>query len=179
MKNLTFSVGWHCNWQGGKSKIRKGAKPLTLHEILTYNLALALALLAWTAAQVIKVIINLISERTLDLKLLISSGGMPSSHSAIVCACAASVGYLYGCNSGAFAVAVITALVVMYDAANVRHAAGEQAKVLNYIMEHWNQIRPELFATQLKELLGHTPIQVFFGALLGVAVGWGGCYLWA
>jgi len=152
---------------------------LTLHGILTYNLALTLALLAWTIAQVIKVIINLVTERTLNLRLLISSGGMPSSHSAIVCACAASVGYLYGCASGAFAVAVIVSLVVMYDAANVRHAAGEQAKILNYIMEHWNQMRPELFATQLKELLGHTPLQVFFGALLGIAVGWGGCYLWA
>ena len=146
---------------------------------MTYNLALTLALLAWTIAQVIKVIINLITEKELDWKLMISSGGMPSSHSAIVCACATSVGYLYGCSSAAFAVAVIMSLVVMYDATNVRHAAGEQAKILNYIMKHWNQIRPELFATQLKELLGHTPIQVFFGALLGVTVGWGGCYLWA
>ena len=102
---------------------------MTLHGILTYNLALTLALLAWTIAQVIKVIINLVTERTLNLRLLISSGGMPSSHSAIVCACAASVGYLYGCASGAFAVAVIVSLVVMYDAANVRHAAGEQANI--------------------------------------------------
>ena len=152
---------------------------MTLRGILTYNLALSLALLAWTAAQVIKVIINLITEKKLDFQLFISSGGMPSSHSAIVCACSSAVGYLYGCSSGAFAVAVIMSLVVMYDAANVRHAAGEQAKILNYIMEHWNQMRPELFAKQLKELLGHTPIQVFFGALLGIVVGLGGCYLWA
>ena len=152
---------------------------MALREILTYNLALTLALLAWTIAQVIKVIINLITEKELNWKLMISSGGMPSSHSAIVCACAASVGYLYGCSSSAFAVAVIMSLVVMYDATNVRHAAGEQAKILNYIMQHWNQMRPELFATQLKELLGHTPIQVFFGALLGITVGLGGCYLWA
>ena len=148
-------------------------------ELWTGNLVLSLSLLAWTIAQIIKIIINLIYEKKLDLKLMISSGGMPSSHSAIVCACAASVGYTCGYSSAVFALSVIISLVVMYDAANVRHAAGEQAKVLNYIMEHWNQIRPELFATQLKELLGHTPLQVFFGALLGIAVGLGGCYLWA
>jgi len=75
-------------------RIKKGAKPLALREILTYNLALSLALLAWTIAQVIKVMINLITEKKLDVRLLISSGGMPSSHSAIVCACSSAVGYL-------------------------------------------------------------------------------------
>ena len=78
--------------------------------------------------------------------------------------------------SAVFALAAILAFVVMYDAANVRHAAGEQAKVLNYMMDHWTQFRPEFFANDLKELLGHTPLQVFFGALIGLAIGIGGCW---
>ncbi|MDD5938687.1 MAG: divergent PAP2 family protein [Clostridiales bacterium] len=146
-------------------------------DFLTGNLILNLAILAWAAAQVIKFFVVLATEHRVDWRYILSSGGMPSSHSSLVCACASSVAYLYGWSSPLFALAAVLAVVVMYDASNVRRAAGEQAKVLNYIMEHWNQMKPEMFGKQLKELLGHTPLQVFMGALLGIAIGWGGAWL--
>ena len=146
-------------------------------DLFTGNLILNLAIAAWAVAQILKVVVVLVQNRKLDWRLILSGGGMPSSHSAFVCACAAATGNLYGWSSPLFAISAVLAIVVMYDAANVRHAAGEQAKILNYIMEHWNQLRPEIFGKELKELLGHTPLQVFFGALLGIAVGLaGGCF---
>ena len=143
-------------------------------DFLTGNLILNMAILAWAVAQVIKFVVVLVTEKRLDWRHIVYSGGMPSSHSAFVCACAASVAYLYGWSSPLFAIAASMAIVVMYDASNVRRAAGEQAKILNYIMEHWTQMKPAMFGKELKELLGHTPLQVFMGALLGIAVGWGG-----
>lgn len=142
--------------------------------ILRGNVILSLAVIAWFTAQVLKFVINLIVHKSLDLKLLLSSGGMPSSHSALVCACAVSIGRMEGFGSSLFALSVALALVVMYDACNVRRAAGEQAKILNYIMEHWDKISPAMVGEELKELLGHTPLQVFMGMLLGIAVGWFG-----
>lgn len=135
------------------------------------NLILALAVAAWAIAQVLKVVVVLIQKRRLDFRNILSSGGMPSSHSAFVCACASATGSLYGWSSALFAIAAVLAIVVMYDAANVRKAAGEQAKILNYMMEHWMEMKPEIFGRELKELLGHTPFQVFAGAVLGVIVG--------
>lgn len=147
-------------------------------DFLTGNLILNLAIIAWAAAQILKLIVVLITERRWDWQHILSSGGMPSSHSSCVCACATSVGYLYGWGSPLFAIAAVTAVVVMYDAFNVRRETGEQAKILNYMMEHWAQMKPEeIFDRALKELIGHTPLQVFMGALLGIAVGWGGAYL--
>lgn len=146
--------------------------------ILTGNLVLDLAVLAWFVAQVLKFIINLIIHRTMDLHLLLSSGGMPSSHSALVCACAISIGRLEGFYGSAFALAAVVALVVMYDACNVRRAAGEQAKILNYILENWEEMSPAMVGEELKELLGHTPLQVVMGALLGVVIGWFGVQFW-
>ncbi|MCI8477305.1 MAG: divergent PAP2 family protein [Oscillospiraceae bacterium] len=144
---------------------------------LTGNLILNLAIAAWAAAQVLKFLIVLITKRRLDWRHILSSGGMPSSHSAFVCACAAAVGYMYGWSSPIFSVAAVVAIVVMYDASNVRRAAGEQAKILNYMMEHWTEMKPALFGKELKELLGHTPFQVLMGGVLGVAIGWGGAWL--
>lgn len=143
-------------------------------DLFTGNLILNLAIAAWAAAQILKVVVVLVQKRKLDWHFILSGGGMPSSHSAFVCACAAATGNLYGWSSALFAISAVLAIVVMYDAANVRHAAGEQAKILNYIMEHWTQMRPEIFGKELKELLGHTPLQVFFGALLGIAIGLAG-----
>lgn len=137
----------------------------------TGNLVLDLAILAWFIAQVLKVLINLALKRTFDFSLLVGSGGMPSSHSAFVCATAASLGAVTGWDTPMFALAVALALVVMYDACNVRRAAGEQAKILNHIMDHWDELSPEMMGNQLKELLGHTPLQVVMGALLGTAIG--------
>ena len=138
------------------------------------NKALIAAILAWFAAQLIKVLLVLFDEKKLDLSKMISSGGMPSSHSALITAMTASVGKTTGLDSVAFAIAAVTSLVVMYDACNVRRAAGEQAKILNYIVEHWEEMSPALVGKELKELLGHTPAQVFMGAVLGVCVGWFG-----
>ena len=98
-------------------------------------------------------------------------------HSAFVCACASATGNLYGWSSPIFALAAVLAIVVMYDAANVRKAAGEQAKILNYMMEHWMEMKPELFGKELKEFLGHTPVQVIAGAVLGIVIGLAGTWL--
>ena len=147
-------------------------------DFLTGNLILNLAILAWAVAQILKLLVVLITDRRWNWKHILSSGGMPSSHSAFVCAMATSIVYLYGWGSPLFAIAAGVAMVVMYDAFNVRRETGEQAKILNYMMEHWNQMKPEeLFDRALKELVGHTPLQVVMGALLGVAIGWGGGWL--
>ena len=146
-------------------------------DFLTGNLILNLAIIAWASAQLIKLFVTRVVEGRWDWRHILSSRGMPSSHSAAVCACAASVGYIYDFFSPLFAIAVVMAVVVMYDAANVRRETGKQAVVLNYIMEHWGEGRPVEFEKALKELVGHTPLQVLMGALLGVAVGWGGAWL--
>ena len=138
------------------------------------NPVLFFAVTSWLIAQILKVIINLVIQKELDLKILISSGGMPSSHSALVCSCAATIGELDGLHSTTFALAAVLSLVVMYDACNVRRAAGEQAKILNRIVDHWEELFPAMVGKDLKELLGHTPFQVFMGALLGLLVGWFG-----
>jgi len=140
-------------------------------KLLTGNLILDLSIFAWLLAQIIKVIVVLITKKKLDIHYIISSGGMPSSHSAFVCACATTTGKMYGWYSPLFAIAAVLAIIVMYDAANVRKAAGEQAKILNYMMEHWTEMPPAIFGKELKELLGHTPLQVFIGALMGIAIG--------
>lgn len=143
------------------------------------NLILNLSILAWALAQVIKFLITLWTKHKLDWRNILSSGGMPSSHSSFVCACASAMGYIYGWNSPYFTICVVVAIVVMYDAANVRKAAGEQAKILNYIMDHWTEMKPAIFGKELKELLGHTPFQVLLGGLLGVAVGLLGAWRFA
>ena len=148
-------------------------------EFLTTNMILNLSIASWAIAQVLKGLIILIRERRLDLGRMLDGGGMPSSHSAFVCACASSVGFMYGWSSPLFSIAAVVAIVVMYDAANVRKAAGEQAKILNYIMDHWTEMKPAIFGKELKELLGHTPFQVLMGGLLGVAIGIVGAWLWS
>lgn len=147
-------------------------------DFLTGNLIINLAFLAWATAQILKLLVTLVMDRRWDWQHILSSGGMPSSHSACVCACAAGTGYLYGLDSAIFAIAAVMAAVVMYDAFNVRQETGKQARVLNYIMENWPQMKPEeIFDKALKELVGHTPLQVLMGALLGIAIGWGGAWL--
>ncbi len=128
-------------------------------------------LLAWFLAQFIKIIIELFVYKRLDFHRIMGSGGMPSSHSSLVCCLAVSVGRQVGLDQPLFAVAVVFAFIVMYDALNVRRAAGEQARVLNYMMLNWKDMKPEMFGKELKELLGHTPIQVVAGAAMGIAIG--------
>ena len=138
---------------------------------LTGNRILNVALIACVFAQVLKVIITLICERKLNLNRLFETGGMPSSHSALVVALVTAIGRVYGVNSPLFAIATVFALIVMFDASGVRRAAGEQAKIINYMMEHWKETTPEIFGEKLRELLGHTPLQVIMGALLGFVIG--------
>ena len=132
---------------------------------------LLIAVAAWAAAQILKLLISIALYRKLDITYLITGGGMPSSHSSLVCAAAISCGISAGFGSPVFAVAAVLAFIVMYDASHVRRETGEQSKVLNYIMRNWAESRPEDFERELKELIGHTPLQVAMGAVLGVIVG--------
>lgn len=134
------------------------------------NHVLAVALLAGLFAQVIKLVVELVQTRKLNLRVLTTSGGMPSSHSALVTALATGVGKTMNWNSNEFAIAAVFAFIVMYDAAGVRRAAGRQARVLNIMIEELFSEKPQLSEERLLELLGHTPIQVFAGAALGIAV---------
>ncbi len=127
-------------------------------------------LLAWAIAQVTKVILTSMRERRLNLRVLAETGGMPSSHSAIVMGLTSAVGRINGVTSAVFAVALILSLVVMYDAAGVRRAAGRQAAVLNRLVEDLVHMRG-IQEDRLRELLGHTPVEVLVGAMIGVLVG--------
>lgn len=134
------------------------------------NYILFLCALSWFIAQLSKGILQLILEHQFSLKRCLASGGMPSSHSAFVTCCSVTMGYIYGFGSGIFALSAVVAIVVMYDACNVRRQSGEQAKAINLILENWNRLTPELLDLQVKVLLGHTPLQVIVGALLGLTV---------
>jgi len=129
------------------------------------------AFLAWTAAQLSKVPVEWTRRRRLDLRLWFSAGGMPSSHAALVSAMATAVGLREGFTSTAFAISLIVALIVMYDAAGVRRAASIQARLLNQILDEVFAGRP-LSEQRVKELIGHTPMEVVVGALLGIAIAW-------
>ena len=142
------------------------------------NQVLVLSACSWALAQVLKFLLSAITNRKFELYYPLTGGGMPSSHSSFVCTCATCTAILTGVDSVTFAISVVLALVVMYDAANVRKETGEQAKVLNYIMENWGSQKPELFAEELKELIGHTWLQVGAGLVLGILVGVVGCALW-
>lgn len=134
------------------------------------NHVLLASVLAWALAQVSKTVGEIIKERRLVLSRLVSSGGMPSSHSALVTGLATAVGRVMGISSPAFAIAAVLAGIVMYDAAGVRRAVSIQARILNQMIDEAFQGHP--FAEKrLRELIGHTPIQVFVGGLLGICVG--------
>ena len=96
---------------------------------------------------------------------------MPSSHSAMVVACATAIGKLYGIDGPFFALAAVVSAVVMYDACNVRRSAGDTARLVNQILKHVERLTAEDFAEDLKEVMGHTPLQVLMGAILGLGVG--------
>ncbi|XP_028113390.1 uncharacterized protein LOC114311447 [Camellia sinensis] len=132
------------------------------------NYPLISALVAFAIAQFIKFFTTWYKERRWDLKQLIGSGGMPSSHSATVTALAAAVGFYDGFGGSLFATALILACVVMYDAFGVRLHAGRQAEVLNQIVYELPVEHPLAESRPLRELLGHTPQQVIAGALLGL-----------
>ena len=139
--------------------------------MLTTNPIIDCGLLGWFLAQLMKVILELILLQKWDPKRFVSSGGMPSSHSALVVACTTAIGKLYGVQGPVFALSVIVAAIVMYDACNVRRSAGDTAKLVNQLLAHVQKLAAEDFAEDLKEVMGHTPLQVLMGALLGFGVG--------
>ena len=140
-----------------------------INEIL-YNKCVYIPFFLWFAIQVFKVVTDLVKNKKLDVKRIVGAGGMPSSHSAIVCSIAILIGKEYGFDSGIFAMATIFAFIVMYDATGVRRAAGRQARILNKILETPGLTTVEV-QEKLIEAIGHTPIQVFVGAALGIIVG--------
>lgn len=135
------------------------------------NEVLIASLLAWLIAQVLKVVVHRIRSGQLDFRMLTSSGGMPSSHSAFVAALTAGVGIQQGLDDPLFAACFVFSSIVMYDATGVRRAASQQARILNQIVEELFEGHP-ISQERLRELLGHTPVQVFFGALLGIGITW-------
>jgi acid phosphatase family membrane protein YuiD len=127
-------------------------------------------LVAWAIAQAAKVILTSVRQRRLNLRVLAETGGMPSSHAAIVMGLTTAVGKYAGVSSASFAIALIFSFVVMYDAAGLRRAAGRQAAILNRLVEDLMHMRG-VQEQRLRELLGHTPLEVVAGALLGFVVG--------
>lgn len=133
------------------------------------NRILVASFFAWAIAQLTKTVYELIRYRELRLNRLVSSGGMPSSHSALVMGLATSTGRIAGFGSAVFAISLVLAVIVMYDAAGVRRAVSIQARILNQMIEEAFQGKP--FAEKrLRELIGHTPTQVIVGGLLGIGV---------
>lgn len=136
---------------------------------LLSNRTITVPALAWFVAQLIKVINVILIDRKIDFTRFVGSGGMPSSHSSFIVSLATVVGKSQGIGSAEFGIAIAVSLIVMYDAAGIRRAAGKQAKVLNQlIFSHNNK---EQFDEKLKELLGHSPFEVIMGALLGILMG--------
>ena len=146
-----------------------------IHSILSLNEILNVSLLAWFVAQVLKTIINFILLGKFQLERMWGDGGMPSAHSATVCAMVIATARSEGINSAIFAVAAVVAIITMHDAMGVRRETGEQAKVLNKMIEQWIDVTeknsPFLQNMHLKEMVGHTPLQVLAGFLVGVLVG--------
>ena len=141
-------------------------------EQLIGNRILMSAVTGWFVAQLLKTIIHTLMTKKFDPERLTGSGGMPSSHSSTVCAMATASGLLYGLDSFAFAVTVIIAIIVMHDAMGVRLETGKQAKLLNEVVESFRSMKGKKLAEEkLNEFVGHTPLQVLMGALLGILIG--------
>lgn len=138
---------------------------------ITGNQVLISAVISWVTAQVLKTILDFSLNKSFSPERLFGSGGMPSSHSSTVCALAVSSAFCFGVGSFEFAVSFVLASVVMYDAIGVRQETGKQAKLLNLIMEQ-NLLKLDNhdFQERLKEFVGHTPLQVFAGAVLGISL---------
>ncbi|MGQ9864991.1 MAG: divergent PAP2 family protein [Pseudanabaenaceae cyanobacterium] len=132
------------------------------------------AVAASLSAQALKLILVLVQERAWRPRVLFETGGMPSSHSALVTALAVGIGKTQGWDSPAFAIATVFAIVVMYDATGIRRAAGNQARAINQIVSEVLAPHHDLGIDPLKELLGHTPLQVVVGSLWGLAIAWFG-----
>lgn len=142
-----------------------------LYELLR-NPIFVSAVTGWLVAQLIKTIIHFILNKKFVAERLVGSGGMPSSHSATVCGLVTATGIIYGITGFEFAVTFILATIVMHDAMGVRRETGNQAKVINEMMEMFVKMGNSVTAEdKLKEFVGHTPLQVLMGAILGILIG--------
>ena len=138
---------------------------------LVHNRIFVSAVLGWFIAQVLKTIIHLFLTKQFVAERMIGSGGMPSSHSATVCALATATGMVYGGGSFEFAIAVILSIIVMHDATGVRRVTGIKAKVINEMLEVFTNMGKKMSPEEkLKEFVGHTPLQVLAGAILGILI---------
>lgn len=133
------------------------------------NPVLIAALIAWSLAQVLKVPVEYLRRREWDWSILLRAGGMPSSHSALVTSGAHGVGLLVGFDSSLFALAVVFAMIVIYDATGIRRQAGRQAEFINTIVRDLLEGHP-ISQEHLREVLGHSPLEAFIGMLLGLLV---------
>ena len=144
---------------------------MTFFSDLIANKILISAVTGWCVAQVLKTLIHLFFTKKFVAERLVGSGGMPSSHSATVCALATSACNQYGAQRFEFAVALILAIIVMYDAMGVRRETGIQARILNEMMTVFADMGSDMSPQdKLKEFVGHSPLQVAVGALLGIAI---------
>jgi len=136
---------------------------------LLKNKILWVSITGWAVAQTIKVITGIIREKRFDFRWFIGTGGMPSSHASGATALAVACGFGAGFDSGLFALSVMFAIVTMFDAQGVRRETGKQAEILNKVMEdiYW---KGKIEEGRLQELVGHTPIEVFIGGMIGFAV---------
>jgi acid phosphatase family membrane protein YuiD len=153
------------NYRRGEDKVEQ-----KMGTTLLDNRILLASFFAWLAAQISKTIYELIRQRKFLVSPLVSSGGMPSSHAALVTSLATATGRVTGVGSAAFAITVVLAGIVMYDAAGVRRAVSIQARILNQMIDEAFQGHP-IAEKRLRELIGHTPVQVIVGGLLGIGIG--------
>ncbi len=136
---------------------------------IVHNKIFIITISVWIIGQGIKIAINILRGKRFSFRWFIGTGGMPSSHAAGVAALATSCGMEYGFNSGMFALAAVFAMVTMFDAQGVRRQSGEQAEVLNKVIDdmYWHK---QVEMSRIKEFVGHTPIQVLVGSILGVCL---------
>lgn len=136
---------------------------------LFHNQVFVISFVSWFAAQFLKVLLTLIFDKKLNLYRMVGSGGMPSSHSSTVMALSTAVGLLHGWDSILYGVSFIFSVIVMYDASGVRQSVGKQAIILNTILDDLYQHKP-IREERLKELVGHTKVEVLAGAILGIFI---------
>ena len=140
---------------------------------LVGNKVLIISLCSWAIAQIIKVIVILVQEKRIAWNYFVTSGGMPSAHTATVCALATSIAMIDGLGSIGFSIAVVLAVIVMYDAAGVRQSVGQHSAILNLIVKELSTKVTKLEREKdFREFIGHTPFQVLIGALLGILIAW-------
>ena len=146
-------------------------------QLLIHNKLLMAAICGWASAQILKTLIDLLITKEFTAERLFGSGGMPSSHSATVCALATSAAITTGINSSIFAVSAVLAIIVMYDARGVRYVTGREARILNRIRERDLKEGREPAGEALDEHMGHTLPEILVGVVIGIAVGIVVCFL--